>query len=223
MLRSLPSFRDVALAAVIIAVAGCGATVIGTSYPPTSQPQPSPAPTSTPRSDGTFTPAPIVNSDQAAAVFIRLADPLDEPEYYCLDVPGAGAGVRLGNPLQAHTCKLRTEAADELFAMDRPSDAQIYMPAYDLCLAASESGAGAVLWLEPCADSPLQRFVYTAEGQISPQGQDQLCLVIDPAPGIPTGGPSHLRRDVYLENCEEIDPSLTRWLLDENVLTPGNR
>ena len=144
-----------------------------------------------------------------------MADPLDEPEYYCLDVPGAGSGVRLDSPLQAHTCKPVAQAADELFAMDQPSDLQIYMPAYDLCLASSGPGAGAVLRLQPCADSPLQRFVYTEDGYILLQGQDQICLAIDPGPGIPTGGPSHLRRDLHLEDCEGIEPSLTVWLLDE--------
>ena len=201
---------------VIVGVVACGTMVTDTPAPPTSRPQTAPAPTSSPRPIPTFTSAPIVNSTQAAAVFIRLADPLDEPEYYCLDIPGAGRGVSLDSPLQAHTCKPISEAADELFTMNQPSDLQIYMPAYDLCLASSGPGAGAILRLQSCADSPLQRFVYTPDGYILPQGQDQICLVIDPRPGIPTGGPSHLRRDLYLEDCEGIEQSLARWLLDED-------
>ena len=201
---------------VIVGVVACGTMVTDTPAPPTSRPQTAPAPTSSPRPIPTFTSAPIVNSTQAAAVFIRLADPLDEPEYYCLDIPGEGRGVSLDSPLQAHTCKPISEAADELFTMNQPSDLQIYMPAYDLCLASSGPGAGAILRLQSCADSPLQRFVYTPDGYILPQGQDQICLVIDPRPGIPTGGPSHLRRNLYLEDCEGIEQSLARWLLDED-------
>ena len=36
--------------------------------------------------------SPTVKPD---ARFIRLIDPLDEPEYYCVDVPRSGRGVRL--------------------------------------------------------------------------------------------------------------------------------
>ena len=223
MSRLPPSIRYLAFATVIIWVVACGANSTDTPTPPTPRPPTTPAPTNTPRPIPTVTSTPIVISSQAASVFIRLADPLDEPEYYCLDVPGAGSGVRLESPLQAHTCKPVAGAADELFEIDQPSDLQIYMPAYGLCLASSGTGAGAELRLQSCADSPLQRFVHTPDGYISPAGQDQICLVIDPAPGIPTGGPSHLRRDVYLENCEGIDPSLASWLLDENAPTPGNR
>ena len=162
------------------------------------------------------TSAPVVPSTLAAPVFIRLADPLDEPEYYCLDVPGAGRGVRLDSPLQAHTCKPVAEAADELFTLNQPSNLQIYMPAYDLCLAASGPAAGAILHLQSCADTPLQRFVFTPDGYLRPEEQDHLCLAIDPGPGIPTGGPSHLRRDLGLEDCQDIEPSLAQWLLDEH-------
>ena len=214
MSRSLASIRDVAFATVIVGVIACGTMATDTPAQPTARPQSSTVQTSTPRPIPTFTPAPIVGSPQAAAVFIRLADPLDEPEYYCLDVPGAGRGVRLDSPLQAHTCKPVAEAADELFSMDQPSDLQIYMPAYDLCLAFSAPGAGAELRLQTCADSNLQRFVYTPDGYLTPQGQGQICLVVAPGPGIPTGGPSHLRRDLHLEDCEGIEPSLAQWLLD---------
>lgn len=34
-----------------------------------------------------------------------LEDPLDEPEFYCVDVAGFGANLNLNGPLQAHICK----------------------------------------------------------------------------------------------------------------------
>ena len=117
--------------------------------------------------------------------------------------------------LQAHTCKPVAEAADELFVINQPSDQQFYMPAYNLCLASSGPGAGAILHLQGCDDTPLQRFVYNPNGYILLVGQGHMCLVIDSGPGIPTGGPSHLRRDLRLEDCEEIEPSLAQWLLYE--------
>ena len=208
--------RGLAFAAVIVGVLACGTMATGTPAPPTSQPQNTPASTASSRPIPALTAVPVVISTPPSAVFIRLADPLDEPEYYCLDVPGAGRGVRLDSPLQAHTCKPLAQAADELFTMDQPSGLQIYMPAYDLCVTASGLGAELVLRLQSCSDSPLQRFVHTQDGYIMPAGQDQICLAVAPGPGTPTGTPSHLRRDLLLEDCEGIEPSLAQWLLDED-------
>lgn len=108
-----------------------------------SPPSP-PPPSDTPSSAPTMIPAPTVNPTPTLIptvpsatgtddrVFIQLTDPLDEPEYYCVDVPGAGPGVRLQSALQAHTCKPLNTAADELFTFDRPKAGQIYMEAYQL-------------------------------------------------------------------------------------------
>lgn len=185
-----------------------------------ASPSPTP-PSDTPSSTPTIMPAPTVNPTPALLptvppttagddrVFIQLTDPLDEPEYYCVDVPGAGPGVRLQSALQAHTCKPIDTAADELFTIDRPKAGQIYMEAYQLCLEAEELGQGSSLRLQPCSDSEHQRFILES-GTIRQGG---LCLAVDPGPGIPTGGPSHLRRALTLENCESTDPSLMRWSL----------
>ena len=190
-----------------------------------SSPTP-PAPVDTPASTPTITPAQTVGPTPAPLptiatttatddrVFIQLTDPLDEPEYYCLDVPGAGSGVRLQSALQAHTCKPLDTAADELFTIDHPNAGQIYMEAYQLCLEAEEPGERSSLRLQPCSDSEHQRFILES-GTIRQvgEGQDDLCLAVDPDPGIPTGGPSHLRRALTLESCESADPSLIIWSL----------
>ncbi|MCH2501411.1 MAG: hypothetical protein MK126_01040 [Dehalococcoidia bacterium] len=39
-------------------------------------------------------------------------------------------------------------------------------------------------------------------------GQSVLCLAVDPGDGIPTGGPSHLLRDMALESCDSVDSEL---------------
>ena len=49
---------------------------------------------------------------------IQLIDPLDEPQFYCVDVPGFQNRVNLDAPLMAHTRK--PGAAVELFTPDRP-------------------------------------------------------------------------------------------------------
>ena len=128
-----------------------------------SSPSP-PPPSDTPSSTPTITPAPTVDPTPTLLptvpptiagddrVFIQLTDPLDEPEYYCVDVPGAGPGVRLQSALQAHTCKPIDTAADELFTIDHPKAGQIYMEAYQLCLEAEKSGQGSSLRLQRCSD-----------------------------------------------------------------------
>ncbi len=176
---------------------------------PTSTPTQAPRATSMPTRPPTASPEPTVGVDR---VFIQLTDPLDEPEYYCVDVPGAGRNVRLQSALQAHTCKPIATAADELFTMDHPNDGQIHMEAYDLCVEVEAAKTGSSLHLQPCSDSPLQ--LYALDNDLIRLGggaQDGLCLAVAPGLGIPTGGPSHLRRALTLEDCKTIDPTLTRW------------
>lgn len=147
-------------------------------------------------------------------VFIRLKDPLDEPEFYCVDVPGAGPGVQLQAALQAHTCKEAEVAEDELFIIHHPSHGQLFMKAYDLCLAADSPLSASSLHLEPCSDSPLQRFSLAVSGRIRLEsGADAaLYMAVAPGPGIPTGGPSHLRLDLNLQRCDDADPARSRWI-----------
>lgn len=139
---------------------------------------------------------------------IQLIDPLDEPQFYCVDVPGFRNRVNLDAPLMAHTCK--PGAADELFTPGRPEPGQFYMRAYDRCAEAASAQAGASLSLAACGASKLQRFALEAEGRIKLAGSD-LCLAVADGKGTPTGGPSHLRRDLTLEPCGSVRPSLSRW------------
>ena len=119
----------------IASVAVCvGLLILACSAPatlsvplPTEQPTPGTTPTAAPAQAGRAVSTPTglitVVAQQPVRLdrlFIRLTDPLDEPEYYCLDVPGAGASVNLQSALQVHTCKARATAADELFTLDHP-------------------------------------------------------------------------------------------------------
>ena len=146
---------------------------------------------------------------------IQLVDPLDEPEFYCVDVPGFRASLNLDGALTAHTCK--PGADDELFTVGHPHAGNLYMPAYDRCVEADGAADGAELYLRACADEPLQRFSFS-DGQLrlEPAGGSSAqntayCMAVDADDGQPTGGPSHLRRDLLLTPCADADPSLTRW------------
>jgi hypothetical protein len=118
-------------------------------------------PTSTPTQppEVSSTPARFPLTAKAGNVFIQLTDPLDEPGFYCIDVPGAGSGVRLESDLQAHTYKPIATAADELFTIDHPNEGQIYMAAHDLCVEATRARKGAPLRLEPYSISQYPYFV----------------------------------------------------------------
>ena len=146
---------------------------------------------------------------------IQLVDPLDEPEFYCVDVPGFRASLNLEGALTAHTCK--PGADDELFTVGHPLAGNLYMPAYDRCVEADGATDGAELYLRACADEPLQRFMLTDGGQLRLDAAEEsaadtaYCLAAEPGEGQPTGGPSHLRRGLLLTPCAEADPSLTRW------------
>ena len=145
---------------------------------------------------------------------IQLQDPLDEPEYYCIDIPGFRATLDLSGALTAHTCK--PNADDELFTLNSPAQGQIYTAAYNLCIQADSAEAGSALYLKECSDSPLQRFeMDNGQIQVVDTTSEALCVVVAAEEGEPTGGPSHLRRDLMLQPCLQAEPALSQWL------TPG--
>ncbi|HAL49672.1 MAG: ricin-type beta-trefoil lectin domain protein [SAR202 cluster bacterium] len=154
--------------------------------------------------------APII-APPTTPSFVMLVDPLDEPEGYCLDIPGTGSSVQIDADLQAHTCKT-TDLADETFMWDHETG-QLRMDEYDRCVEASGSDAGSALYLVRCSQGPLQRFEHDPDGAIHlAQGDGgELCLAIKQGEGIPTGGPSHLRRDVSFERCADTDPAWSTW------------
>ena len=177
--------------------------------PEPATPTPTAAPTASP---ATPTPppaeAPGIDVDAAVAggTLVQLIAPLDEPEFYCVDVPGFGASLNLRAGLMAHTCK--PGADDEIFAVNQPLPGNLSMPAYDLCVEAD----GTELVLRACSDSAMQRFALDGEGALSLAGT-ALCAAVAPGEGEPTGGPSHVRRDLLLLDCGEGDSALRRWSL----------
>ena len=103
-----------------------------------------------------------VDPAKAEATLVQLVDALDEPEYYCVDVPGFGRSLNLEAALMAHTCK--PGADDEMFAINRPGPGNLYMPAYDLCMEADRTGSPVQLYLRECSGSTLQQFELGSDG-----------------------------------------------------------
>ena len=119
----------------------------------------------------------------------------------------------MNSPLQARTWKRLDTAADGLFAFNHLADGQIYMEAYDLCTEADGATAGSTVTLAACSDS--QNQLFQSEGRLlrlGIDGQPVLWLAVNPGDGIPTGGPSHIRRDMTLESCDSVDSELAQWI-----------
>ena len=186
-------------------------------------PQESPPPKSSNMSDETVTPTPPVAAETvrlspATVGLIQLNVQLYEPEYYCVDVPGFGRNLNLQGALTAHTCK--PGADDEMFLLDSPSPGQISMPAYNLCMEAGSAMPGSTVQLSDCSTAPLQQFQYTDSGQIRLMNDsgEGLCLTVASEAGEPTGGPSHLRRDLTLESCDLAEAARSRWTVGSTTV-----
>lgn len=139
---------------------------------------------------------------------VRLVDPLDEPEFYCLDLSGWGDHLKLEDPLQAHTCKMRG-ASDQMFAFE---DGKILVGDTGRCLEIASSGkplAGAAILARKCGDNAMQTFMLEDNGQISAAGSG-LCLAVGDQSS-DAAGPSHVWRVLTVEPCDGVDPKQSTW------------
>ena len=144
--------------------------------------------------------------------FIRLVDPLDEPEFYCIDLAGWGERIQLNDPLQTHTCKNRN-ADDQEFYLD---ESRIKASQYEVCLQAVGSGnitlPGSSLIARPCSDSNvLQNIELNNFGQIKLK-DTKLCISAGTVSAA-ANGPSHVWRTLTFVDCDIADPSLSTWQL----------
>ena len=145
---------------------------------------------------------------------VRLVDALDEPEYYCLDLSGWGDHLKLDDPLQAHTCKVR-DPADQLFTL---VDGKITVGETDRCLGAAVSSGkplpGSAIVARTCSDSPLQVMNLQENGQIR-VGDTDVCLAAG-AESTDASGPSHVWRVLSVQYCDSIDPARSTWQVGLN-------
>ena len=139
---------------------------------------------------------------------IRLVDPLDEPEFYCLDLMGWGDHLQLEDPLQAHTCKTRNPA-DQFFTVKANS---ILVGDTGRCLQVASSGtplSGAAILARECSDSPMQKIKLKENGQIA-VGDSGLCLVVGDE-STDASGPSHVWRVLTASTCDAASTEKKTW------------
>lgn len=141
-------------------------------------------------------------------VQVRLVDPLDEPEFYCLDLSGWGDHLKLDDPLQAHTCKTRG-AGDQMFLVE---DGKILVGDTGRCLQIASSGRplpGSAILARTCSDSAMQAFTLEEDGRISVTGSD-LCVAAGDE-STDASGPSHVWRVLSAERCDSVSAELMTW------------
>lgn len=159
---------------------------------------------------------------------IRLTRFLDEPDGYCLDVPGPPSNVMLQFPLVAHTCHA-DPWADQVFQFNLAGQGLIRwtMDDYDLCFTADAAEPMSALNLRDCEAGDRQAFTYTTAGELRLSSTD-LCIHVErTGPGFrePVGEDqdargrgrsvnpqfTHLMRRLEMRACGEGDPAMSRW------------
>ncbi len=140
-----------------------------------------------------------------------LTDLIDAEKGYCLDLEGYASITDTSRPVIVHSCK-QGYWKDGTWRVNYPEQGQVYLPEYDLCLAAPALEEKAVVVLESCSNSPLQRFVFRDDGKVELQSDsnEKLCLAVGEtsrATGI------NLRRQTEFVSCENTIDSYTQWIL----------
>ena len=140
-----------------------------------------------------------------------LLDALDAPKRYCLDLEGYAYITDVNAPVIVHSCK-EGWFKDGTWIVDFPQAGQIYIPWYELCVAAGSAEQDAEVLLQECSDAPLQYFDFRADGKIEvmSEGEDPFCLAVAET-SRPTG--NNLRRQTRMTHCNDTDESMTRWIL----------
>ena len=242
-LRRRPAAGVILLLAGVIALAvGClagepggmasspAATDLPTATPmpaatelPTATPLPTAADLPTLTASPTAAPIVVARTDEPMPIYgmIRLATALDDPQNYCIDVPGHSGSVRLDVPLQAHTCK--PGADDQTFQIDLGyyEYSKLRLPAYERdsgrCLAVTDSDDRPVI-AAVCHSRDENQFSVDRirrEGRLSVKAFRERCIGVATGAGDPAGGRNHLRRDLTLYDCAAADLELITWELVE--------
>lgn len=177
-------------------------------------------------------PSAALLDDQSYEGRIRLASFLDEPDGYCVDIPGGpGNPIPIFNGLWAHTCHMFTEI-DQVFAINSRGLNQITWgnhPDESLrCVTALDDQAGGAVGISLCDESSNQKFSYNSDGQFQ-LVESELCIFVQatgPAPrqelvdgqdsrgrGLPINPQaSHLARALVLQPCISGDDRFSRWI-----------
>lgn len=160
---------------------------------------------------------------------IRLIRFLDEPDGYCLDIPGPVDNVMLKFGANAHTCHFYP-LADQVYHFNQSGKGQIrwQYQDHDVCLTAASATAGAKFKYKTCDKPEVQQFDYTDKYEFKLKNTN-LCLFVEKT-GVGYGEEmkegqdaygrghpvnpqfTHLARALELQECGSgHEPSMYSW------------
>ena len=155
---------------------------------------------------------------QEGLLEVMLADPLDEPRGYCLDIAGGrGVDAPLDQGLQAHTCYNYTGRIleDQGFDASEIEEGQFRLPYFDVCAAAEGIEEGAALVLESCDNMDAQSFELNDAGNLVISSRPDLCVTVSSSEKREGrgGSPIHVMRPLTLQPCTDDDAAYQTWTL----------
>ena len=145
---------------------------------------------------------------------IYLLEQLNENRGYCIDIKGSKLNADPDNGLQAHTCySYQGEVSvDQGFDNVKIDDDEFYMPFFDVCMEAENTSASSTLKLRGCNKNEKQKFKFNNNAEIVLNDNTNLCLTVSENSREGGGGtPTHLIRDLILDNCSADISTRQRW------------
>ena len=145
---------------------------------------------------------------------IYLLEQLNENRGYCIDIKGSKLNADPDNGLQAHTCySYQGEVSvDQGFDNIKIDEDEFYMPFFDVCMEAENTNASSTLKLKGCNKNEKQKFKFNNNAEIVLNDNTNLCLTVSENSREGGGGtPTHLIRDLTLDNCSTDISSRQKW------------
>ena len=145
---------------------------------------------------------------------IYLLEQLNENRGYCIDIKGSKLNADPDNGLQAHTCySYQGEVSvDQGFDNVKIDEDEFYMPFFDVCMEAENKSASSTLNLKGCNKNEKQKFKFNSNAEIVLSDNNNLCLTVSENSREGGGGaPTHLIRDLILDNCSTDISARQRW------------
>jgi len=145
---------------------------------------------------------------------IYLLEQLNENRGYCIDIKGSKLNADPDNGLQAHTCySYQGEVSvDQGFDNVKIDEDEFYMPFFDVCMEAENTSASSTLNLNGCNKNEKQKFKFNNKAEIVLNDNNNLCLTVSENSREGGGGtPTHLIRDLILDNCSTDISTRQRW------------
>ena len=149
-------------------------------------------------------------------VFIRTAHVLDEPRYYCIDIPNFDESPE-SIEMWLHTCKEGMTHRDTIFSLTKAKMGALFMTDFGLCIEADVLSAGSALKLAACNEDANQNWEIV-DSSIRAVADSTLCITVNTTPGKLTRGgnafPTRYKsRPLNIEKCDENSSDRQQWAL----------